>query len=154
MTIFTHDELGLVELVSEKAKGKSVVRTEDGLEHKVWPKDLTEVELTDDDGEPKRGGDVFPAGVRDSYERGKTADGAVYIDSGDELAVKLRGAELPEVAALAAKLCGQRSAQGWLDLYTADREADGKAALNAGMVRMNLGNRIRAAVKKAAAAAE
>ena len=152
MAIFTHEELGLVEAIGEAAKGWQRIKTEEGKEQSVRPATLTEVVLTDDGDETKTGGDVFPAGIRDSYERGKTEDGAVYIDSGDSLAVELRGSELEDVARMAAKVCGQRSAQGWIDLYTTEREEDGKAALNAGMVRMNLGNRIRAALKKAAKA--
>lgn len=109
-------------------------------------------EETSEEEEPVTSGDVFPAGIRESYQRGQTDEGASFIDSGDELAVKLRGAELTEVAALAAKHCGQRNAKGWLDFYTVDREAEGKTRLNPGMVRMNLGNRIRAALKKTEAA--
>lgn len=153
MAIFTHDELGLVEEISD-AKGWVTVKDEQGAEHKVRRASLAEVELTDDDGEPKAGGDVFPAGIRDTYERGKTEEGAVFIDCGDNLAEQLRGAELQDVAKLAADKCGQRSAQGWIDLYTTERAEAGKQPLNAGMVRMNLGNRIRAAIKKAEAAAE
>ncbi len=151
MAIFTHDEHGLVEEISE-AKGWVTVKDEQDVEHKVRRASLTEVELTDDEGEAKVGGDVFPAGIRDSYERGKTEEGAVYIDCGDNLAEQLRGSELQDVAKMAAKVCGKRSAQGWIDLYTTEREMDGKAALNPGMVRMNLGNRIRAAIKKQAEA--
>lgn len=151
MAIFTHDEFGLVEEIAE-SKGWITVKDEAGAEHKVRRASLSEVELTDDDGEAKAGGDVFPAGIRDSYARGKTESGAVYIDCADDLATQLRGAELQDVAKMAAKICGQRSAQGWIDLYTTEREENGKNPLNAGMVRMNLGNRIRAALKKAAAA--
>ena len=51
---------------------------------------------------------------------------------------------------MAAAVLGQRTAQGWLDFYTTDRVADGKNPLNPGMVRMNLGNRIRAHHKQMA----
>lgn len=105
------------------------------------------------EAEANKRGDVFPAGIRDTYERGKTEEGAPFIDSGDDLAVQLRGAELPQVAAMAAKICGQRTADAWIALYTTDREKEGKKPLNSGMVRMNLGNRIRAVMKKQAKAA-
>jgi len=147
-TIRQHDEHGLVEEISD-AKGWVSIRTEAGETLNVRRSSLSEVALTDeDDSEAVTSGDVFPAGIRETYARGKTEEGAAFIDSGDELAVTLRGAELQEVAALAAKVCGQRTAQGWLDHYGDDRLADGKSPLNAGMVRMNLGNRIRAALKK------
>lgn len=149
-TIRNHDKLGLVEEISE-AKGWVLIRTESGDESNVRRATLSEVMLTDeDDSEAVTSGDVFPAGIRETYARGKTDEGASFIDSGDALAVKLRGAELSEVAKMAAEICGQRTAAGWLAHYGEDRVADGKAPLNAGMVRMNLGNRIRAALKKAA----
>lgn len=149
-TIRQHDEHGLVEEISD-AKGWVTIKTEAGDTSKVRRSSLSEVELTDDDDlESVTSGDVFPAGIRETYARGKTEEGAAFIDSGDDLAVKLRGAELQEVAALAAKICGQRTAKGWLEHYGDDRLAEGKQPLNAGMVRMNLGNRIRAAIKKEA----
>jgi hypothetical protein len=154
MAIHTHAELGLVEEISD-SKGWVGVKCEDGSEHKVRRNTLTEVALTDEDEQegPTRTGDVFPAGIRDTYERGTTEEGAVYIDNGDRLAAEMRGWELQDVAAKAAEICGQRTAQGWLDLYDAERVADGKKPLNPGMVRMNLGNRIRGAISKAAKAA-
>lgn len=106
----------------------------------------------EEEQEPVKSGDVFPAGIRESYERGTTDEGAAFIDNGDPIAQQLRGWELMDVAKLAADKCGQRTAQGWLDHYGKDREAAGKKPLNAGMVRMNLGNRIRGAIKKAAKA--
>ena len=144
----------LVELIGEPKSGWQEVRLEDGATRKVRPSAISEIPFTDeteDDDAPRRG-DVFPAGIRETYERGKTEDGSVYIDSGDALAVQLRGAELETVAALAAKVIGERTAQGWIDLYTVDREEAGKARLNPGMIRMNLGNRIRAALKRQAEA--
>lgn len=107
-------------------------------------------EATEEDA-PVTSGDVFPAGIRESYERGTTEEGASFIDNGDPIATQLRGWELQDVAKLAADKCGQRTAQGWLDFYGKDREKQGKKPLNPGMVRMNLGNRIRAAIKKAEA---
>jgi hypothetical protein len=103
-------------------------------------------ELSDDAEVARR--DVFPEGVRETYQKGKTAEGKPYVDCGDSLAEQLRGLELTEVAELAAKVLGQRTAQGWIALYTDDRVAAGKKPLNPGMVRMNIGNRIRAAIKR------
>jgi hypothetical protein len=115
--------------------------------------DAQAAEATEEEEAPVTSGDVFPAGIRESYERGTTDDGASFIDNGDTIAQQLRGWELIDVAKEAAKRCGQRNAQGWLDFYGKDRTAAGKKPLNAGMVRMNLGNRIRAAMKKEAAKA-
>ena len=158
MAIFTHEEHGLVE-VSDRAlenakRGWLEGTNEAGETVKIRKSALVEVELTDDDEQPARIGDVFPAGIRDTYARGKTEEGAVYIDSADALAVEMRGWELQDVAKKAAEICGERTAQGWLDLYGVDRELEGKQPLNAGMVRMNLGNRIRGALKKATKVAE
>lgn len=101
----------------------------------------------DDDEEP-RGGDVFPRGIRETYVKGKTESGRSFIDCGDALAQELRDASLEEVALRAQQVLGQRTAAGWIAFYTTDREAAGKNPLNPGMVRMNLGNRIRAAIKR------
>lgn len=150
-TIRKHDEHGLVEEISD-VKGWVSIRTEAGEIQKVRRSSLSEVALTDDDDQDAvTSGDVFPAGIRETYARGKTDEGAAFIDSGDKLAVDLRGSELMDVAKMAAKICGQRTAQGWLDHYGDDRLLEGKQPLNAGMVRMNLGNRIRAALKAKAA---
>ena len=95
--------------------------------------------------EGKAGRDVFPAGVRERYTKtriGKTT----HVDSDDQLAQLLRGADLETVAELLAKTVGEGTGASWLALYTTDREAEGKAALNPGMVRMNIGNRIRGAI--------
>jgi hypothetical protein len=100
------------------------------------------------DALPKlRTGDVFPKGIRERYAKGKTETGARFYDSGDDLAQQLRGATLIETAAMYAKLNPERNAQGWIDFYTVDRELEGKRPLNTGMVRMNIGNRIRALLK-------
>jgi hypothetical protein len=108
---------------------------------------LTDEDELSDDAEVKSG-DVFPKGIRETYVKGVTETGRSFIDCGDELATQLRDATLEEVAKRAEQVLGQRTAKGWIALYTTDREAVGKAALNPGMVRMNLGNRIRAAIKK------
>jgi len=107
---------------------------------------LTDEDL-DEDGEV-RSGDVFPEGIRERYVKGKTETGRTFIDCGDELAAQLRDASLEEVALRAEQVLGQRNAAGWIAFYTTDREAEGKSPLNPGMVRMNLGNRIRAAIKR------
>ena len=70
----------------------------------------------------------------------KTAGGNPSVDNGDALAKALRGAELDAVYAQAAKALGVPEAE----LRTR------YAGLNPGMQRMNLGNRMRAAAKKAA----
>ena len=88
--------------------------------------------------------DVFPEGIRDTYDRGRTEDGTPFIDNGDPIATQLRGWSLEAVAKLAADKCGERNAKGWIAFYTTDRVKP----LNPGMVRMNLGNRIRAAIAK------
>lgn len=66
----------------------------------------------------------------------KTAGGHVSVDSGDAMATKLRGKSLDEVYAMAAATLKEPEK----DLRTK------YAALNVGMQRMNLGNRMRAAV--------
>lgn len=106
------------------------------------------LEDLDEEDEDTRRGDVFPRGIRETYAKGKLESGKSFIDSGDPLAVELRGSDLMTVAKRAEQVLGERSAQGWIDFYTVDREAEGKKALNPGMVRMNLGNRIRAAIKR------
>jgi hypothetical protein len=96
-----------------------------------------------------RTGDVFPAGVRAKYAKGKAENGKRFFDSGDDIATKLRGATLLQTAEWYAGLNPERNAQGWIAFYTTDREARGERALNNGMVRMNIGNRIRALLKDA-----
>lgn len=67
----------------------------------------------------------------------KTAGGHVSVNNGDELATKLLGKDLDFVYAHAAKL-----------LKVDEAELRTKYAhLNVGMQRMNLGNRMRAAMK-------
>ena len=150
-------EFMAVELVSTNRGWATVLF--DGEERKVriskvamGDDDQPVEDLTDeDDDEDRVGGDVFPSGYRETYAQGTTEDGVKYIDNGDALAQKLRGASLHEVAALAQEIVQEpkMSAQAWIDLYTVDREAMGKDPLNNGMVRMNIGNRIRAAIKRA-----
>lgn len=96
-----------------------------------------------------RTGDVFPVGVRERYVGGRAENGKRFLDSGDDIATKFRGATLIEVASEYAKLNPERNAEGWIAFYTTDRVAAGKKALNDGMVRMNIGNRIRALLKDA-----
>jgi hypothetical protein len=74
--------------------------------------------------------------VRDT-ER-KTAGGNPSVDSGDKIAIRLRGKTLDEVYKEAAEALGETQ-----------KELKAKYAhLNIGMQRMSLGNRIRAAGKK------
>lgn len=65
----------------------------------------------------------------------KSAGGNATMDNGDELAKQLRGAELDDVYKQASIILGETQ--------TALRAKYGH--LNAGMQRMNLGNRMRAA---------
>ncbi len=142
MKMHTHTEYGLVAEVSN-AKGWILVVEEDGTEHKVRASTLTFVEEIEE--ETHKRGDVFPLGIRETYERGKTEEGAPFIDNGDPIAKQLRGWTVEQVAKLAATKCGGTQT-GWIEFYTTDRLAEGKKALNPGMIRMNLGNRIRAAL--------
>lgn len=68
-----------------------------------------------------------------NYVRVKNAAGHVSYDNGDNVAEKLRGMELGEVYEFAAKKLGE-SVQALKKKYS---------GLNAGMQRMNLGNRLR-----------
>lgn len=76
------------------------------------------------------------------YKKTLTANGNTSLDSGDELAKDLRGLELAEVYTRASKA---------LKVPVAELKAK-YATLNAGMQRMNLGNRMRAAAIRAKAA--
>lgn len=73
------------------------------------------------------------------YTKTKSASGNKTLDSGDALAVELRGLELDDVYAKAAKA---------LAVTEASLRSQYKA-LNTGMQRMNLGNRMRSAAKNA-----
>lgn len=72
------------------------------------------------------------------YVKAKSSTGNKTLDSGDALAVELRGMELDDVYAKAAKALGVTEASLRLKYKP----------LNPGMQRMNLGNRMRAAAKK------
>lgn len=143
VTIDNEEELA--EFISQKSGWVTVKLISTGGEHKFRPNQVNfEPDMS---GIPVTSNDVIPQDVRDTYEQGKTEDGVSYIDSGDDLAVQLRGKPIEESAKVLAKLDNSRSASGWIAFYTTDREAEGKKALNDGMVRMNIGNRIRAALK-------
>ena len=123
-----------------------------------WSDDAVDAILTDvedgdedEDGESRRG-NVFAPGYRQHYTKGTAANGKPFIDTDDHVAEGLRGLEVDGVARVAEQVLGG-SAASWLALYTTDRELAGKRPLNAGMVRMNLGNRIRAELKRQAAEA-
>lgn len=130
-----------------KVRKGQVALSDDGEPDEEAVEALLNGEEFDDEG-PVHRGDVFPEGIRETYVKGKTEDGATFIDCGDDVAEQLRGMSLEAVAEVASKILGQRSPAGWLALYTTDREEAGKNPLNPGMVRMNLGNRIRAALKR------
>jgi len=93
--------------------------------------------------EPLPSRSIVPVAYRAACHRDrerKTAGGNVSVDRNDALAVFLRGRTVADVAAIAEQAgCG--SAAALLERY---------AALNAGQQRMNIGNRIRAAVKAGA----
>ncbi len=68
------------------------------------------------------------------YVAHKTAAGNVAYDNGDEVAAKLRGMTMDEVYAYAAKKLDE----------TERSIKDKYKHLNAGMIRMNIGNKLRA----------
>lgn len=70
------------------------------------------------------------------YEAVKSAEGNSSLDCGDPVAEKLRGKPLDDIYGQAAKTLGE-SERSLRKRYS---------HLNAGMQRMNLGNRLRAAV--------
>lgn len=77
------------------------------------------------------------------YQAVKSAGGNSSLDCGDHVAKDLRGMELEDVYKQYAKVFGKEDAAAMRKRY---------ARLNAGMQRMNLGNRLRAAVRQGAAA--
>lgn len=77
----------------------------------------------------------------ENYTKHKMEDGRTVIDNGDEVAEALRGMDLEEVYKYAAKTLKQPLAE-----LKAKYEH-----LNKGQQRMNLGNRLRKAVRDAAA---
>lgn len=131
-----------------------------------------EAELTDVDDdryEDEPSGDVFPAGIRDTYVRTQldvAADGKTrkktLLDCGDYVANQLRGKNLNDTAALAEQMharlletegkdpAAAKPALEWIEDYRAHRIAAGRAPLNPGMIRMNIGNKIRGMMAKIA----
>lgn len=82
---------------------------------------------------------IVPEGYRERCvvdKENKTASGNVSVHCGDELAVFLRGKSLEQVFEIAARAFG--TGNGLKAKY---------AHLNVGQQRMNVGNRIRAAIK-------
>ena len=82
---------------------------------------------------------IVPEGYRERCvvdKEHKTAKGNVSVHCGDELAVFLRGKSLEQVYEIAAKAFG--TGNGLKAKYS---------HLNTGQQRMNVGNRIRAAIK-------
>ena len=74
-----------------------------------------------------------------SYEPVKSVSGNSSLDCGDKLAHDLRGLEIEDVYSKAAKTLGE-----------SERSLKSKYGhLNVGMQRMNLGNRLRAALAAA-----
>jgi hypothetical protein len=79
------------------------------------------------------------------YEAVKSAGGNSSLDNGDKLAKSLRGLGLDDVYKEAAKVLGKDEAAA---LYKRYNKREGKEPLNPGMQRMNLGNRMRAAMRQ------
>jgi hypothetical protein len=77
---------------------------------------------------------VIPLEVAKAYPRTKDKAGKTHVDNGDSVANRLRGLDLESVYAMAAKLA---------DVPVKELKAK-YGALNPGMQRMNLGNKIRA----------
>lgn len=101
--------------------------------------------------EPKTPAELAPRKIGQSpvrnlptYVRTYSASGNHTLDCGDPVAEKLRGKSLDEVFEIAAEVLGES--------VTALRTK--YSHLNAGMIRMNLGNRMRGALRKAAKAKE
>jgi len=78
----------------------------------------------------------------DHYKRVRTAAGALSYDNGDKVARLLRSKDTSEVYKLAAEALGE-SARSLRKQY---------GHLNPGMQRMNLGNRMRKALRNKAGA--
>lgn len=95
---------------------------------------------------PKTPAELAPRRIGESpvrnlptYVRAYSANGNHTLDCGDPVAEKLRGKSLDEVFEIAAEALGE-SVAALRARYN---------HLNAGMIRMNLGNRIRGALRKA-----
>jgi hypothetical protein len=76
------------------------------------------------------------------YVAVKSANGNSSLDNGDSVAKKLRSLDLEGVYKEYARVCGKEEAAAMRKRY---------AKLNPGMQRMNLGNRMRAALNNKAA---
>ena len=114
-------------------KGRWVkIRFGNGAEKNVGRKDIAPVERR----MPKNG--VVDPCARARYVKVKTEDGAVRIDNGDAVATALRARNLEEIYEIAATVLGT----------TVDALKGAYRHLNPGMQRMNLGNRIRKAVRE------
>lgn len=97
------------------------------------------VEAAAESTERKNG--VIKASYLDRYAKIKLDNGAVVRDNGDDAAAMLRGLELWEMYTVAAKVLGTSPSA---------LEAS-YAHLNPGMQRMNVGNRVRKAIRQQAA---
>lgn len=83
---------------------------------------------------------IVPVGYREKCVKdraNRTAGGNVSVDSGDALAVFLRGKTVEQIAAI-CEAAGVGGAAALMERY---------ARLNKGQQRMNLGNRLRTAIK-------
>lgn len=140
---YLHDDYGIVTLTAQ-AKGWCTVADEDGEEHKVRAATLQpSPELTDDDGEDDETAGSKMAETlsryRSRYVPTLSAKGKKSLCNGDPLALLLSGLDLPALFALAASV-------GLVDCE------ERYQSLNPGQKRMNVGNRLRAIVKKGTAA--
>jgi hypothetical protein len=78
------------------------------------------------------------------YQKATTAAGNPSLDSGDAVAIALRGATLDQVFRLTARAMHKAGAEGGVRVIERElRKRYGK--LNPGLARMSLGNRLRAA---------
>ncbi len=142
-------------IVKASSKGWLTLEDNRGVSHKARAKEVQTaiaveppkpaVKVARDPNAPRAIRKIGSSVVRhfSQYEKHKTATGNTSYDTGDELAVALRGLDLDGIYAKAAKVLGET---------VTDLKGDYQH-LNVGMQRMNLGNRIRGALKKAAQAA-
>ena len=140
---YLHDDHGIVTLTAQ-ARGWCTIEDEEGEEHKVRAATLIpNPELTDDEGEDDESATSKMAETlnkyRSRYVPTLSAKGKKSLCNGDPLALLLSGLDLPALFALAASV-------GLVDCE------ERYQSLNPGQKRMNVGNRLRAMVKKGTAA--
>lgn len=139
---YLHDDHGIVTLTAQ-AKGWCTIEDEDGEEHKVRATTLQpNPELSEDDCEDDESAASKMAETlnkyRTRYVPTLSAKGKKSLCNGDPLALLLSGLDLPALFAMAASV-------GLVDCE------ERYQSLNPGQKRMNVGNRLRAMVRKGAA---